>query len=136
MKLIIKKIIKESKEDKFYEKISKIIDKPYIKDLESMGIYDEDSHKKILSYTFNDNVDILYEKDHTGNYDIIINDSKGREIYFEGYGTNFWEKRERDSNGNILYYENSEGSWIKIEYDSEGNEIYFEDSDGRTSHNY
>jgi hypothetical protein len=31
-----------------------------------------------------------------------------------------------DSNGNIIYYENSNGYWYKYEYDSNGNEIYFE----------
>ena len=35
-----------------------------------------------------------------------------------------------DSNGNRIYYENSDGYWIKKEYDSKGNEIYYENSDG------
>jgi hypothetical protein len=35
-----------------------------------------------------------------------------------------------DSNGNLIYYENSNGYWFKHEYDSNGNEIYFEDSNG------
>ena len=35
-----------------------------------------------------------------------------------------------DSNGNKVYYENSNGLWIKREYDSNNNQVYFEDSDG------
>jgi len=36
----------------------------------------------------------------------------------------------KDSNGNEIYYENSDGYWTKKEYDSSNNEVYFEDSDG------
>lgn len=36
----------------------------------------------------------------------------------------------KDSNYNILYYEDSDGYWYKREYDSNGNEIYFENSNG------
>ena len=35
-----------------------------------------------------------------------------------------------DSNGNILYYEYSNGYWCKREYDDNGNKIYYEDSSG------
>ena len=41
----------------------------------------------------------------------------------------------KDSNGNKIYYENSEGYWIKREFDSNGTEIYFEDSIGRIKDN-
>jgi hypothetical protein len=36
----------------------------------------------------------------------------------------------KDSHGNQVYYENSEGYWAKWEYDSDGNQVYYEDSDG------
>ena len=35
-----------------------------------------------------------------------------------------------DSNGNEIYYENSDGFWYKREFDSNGNEIYYENSNG------
>jgi hypothetical protein len=35
-----------------------------------------------------------------------------------------------DSNGNIIYYENSDGFWYKQECDSKGNKIYYETSNG------
>jgi len=36
----------------------------------------------------------------------------------------------KDSKGNCIYFENSNGYWIKREYDSNGKEIYFENSNG------
>ena len=35
-----------------------------------------------------------------------------------------------NTNGNIIYYENSDGYWIKYEYDDDGNQVYREDADG------
>jgi hypothetical protein len=35
-----------------------------------------------------------------------------------------------DSNGNLIYYEDSYGYWFKQEYDVNGKVIYFEDSNG------
>ena len=36
----------------------------------------------------------------------------------------------KNSNGNCIYFEDSDGFWYKNEYDSNGNRIYFENSDG------
>ena len=36
----------------------------------------------------------------------------------------------RDKNGNTIYHEGSSGYWAKWEYDSQGEVIYYEDSDG------
>ena len=36
----------------------------------------------------------------------------------------------KDKNGNVIYYENSNGDWLKREFDSDGNKIYYENSDG------
>jgi hypothetical protein len=36
----------------------------------------------------------------------------------------------KDKNGKLIYWENSNGFWVKREYDSKGNEIYYEDSKG------
>ena len=56
-------------------------------------------------------------------------DSNGNVIYYEN-SNGFWLKREYDANGNEIYFENSNGFWGKYQYDDNGNEIYFEDSDG------
>ena len=37
---------------------------------------------------------------------------------------------EFDSNGNILYFEESNNYWNKYDYDSNGNLIYYENSSG------
>jgi len=58
-----------------------------------------------------------------------IRDSNGKVIYYEN-SEDYWNKREYDSNGKVIYYENSEGYWNKREYDSNGKEIYLERSDG------
>jgi hypothetical protein len=62
-------------------------------------------------------------------FPFIIKDSKGNEIYYETSNGD-WFKYEYDSKGNEIYYEDSNGSWFKYEYDSKGNEIYFENSTG------
>ena len=36
----------------------------------------------------------------------------------------------KDANGNVTYYEDSDGFWNKLEYDASGNVTYYEDSDG------
>jgi YD repeat-containing protein len=36
----------------------------------------------------------------------------------------------KDDNGNVTYWEASDGFWYKYEHDDDGNETYFEDSDG------
>jgi hypothetical protein len=56
-----------------------------------------------------------------------INDSKGKEIYYED-SNGYWEKREFDYEGNRIYCEDSNGAWIKREFDSKNNQIYFENS--------
>lgn len=58
-----------------------------------------------------------------------IRDSNGNLIYRE-YSDGFWIKQEFDSSGNKLYYEDSDGFWYKQEFDSSGNLIYRESSDG------
>jgi len=63
------------------------------------------------------------------NFPFIIKDKNGNVIYFED-SDGYWYKHEYDSNGKFTYYENSKGYWIKREYDSNGNIIYYENSEG------
>jgi len=62
-------------------------------------------------------------------FPFIIKDSNGKLIYREESDRN-WIKREYDSDGNEIYFENSYGIWYKREYDSKGDRIYWEDSGG------
>jgi hypothetical protein len=36
----------------------------------------------------------------------------------------------RDNNGNLIYWENSDGFWEKHEFDFEGNELYYQNKNG------
>ena len=58
-----------------------------------------------------------------------VHNSNGNLIYYEG-SDGYWAKREYDDNGKLIYYENSDGYWIKREYDANDNRIYYETSDG------
>lgn len=58
-----------------------------------------------------------------------IKDNNGNVIYFE-YSNGYWSKREFDDNNNEVYFEIDDGYWAKKEYDSNNNEIYCETSDG------
>ncbi len=58
-----------------------------------------------------------------------VYDTNGNIFYYED-SDGYWEKKEYDSNGNLIYYENSDGYWYKKEYDSNGNRIYYEDFTG------
>ena len=60
---------------------------------------------------------------------LYLYDSNGKLIYYEN-SKRYWFKQEYDSNGNRIYYENSKRYWYKQEYDSNGKLIYFEDLDG------
>ena len=58
-----------------------------------------------------------------------VYDNQGNITYFED-SNGFWVKWEYDTNGDNIYYEDSNGIWEKKEYDDHGNIIYYEDSDG------
>jgi len=62
-------------------------------------------------------------------FPFIINDSNGNKIYYED-SDGYWVKREFDKNGKRTYYENSTRYWAKSEFDENGNETYYEDSYG------
>jgi hypothetical protein len=58
-----------------------------------------------------------------------IKDSEGNQIYWED-SDGLWAKREWDSKGKEIYLETSYGAWAKYEYDSNGNNTYYENSNG------
>ena len=59
-----------------------------------------------------------------GNY---AYNSNGNIIYRED-SDGYWVKKEYDDRGNLIYNEDSNGFWVKYEYDSNGNLLYWEDS--------
>jgi hypothetical protein len=62
-------------------------------------------------------------------FPFIIKDSKGNLIYLE-HSDGYWAKYEYDSNGKEIYLEHSKGYWEKRKYDSKGKQIYWENSKG------
>ena len=58
-----------------------------------------------------------------------IKDKNGNLLYFED-SDGLWLKNEFDSKGNVTYSKHSNGYSVKRKFDSNGNEIYFENSEG------
>jgi hypothetical protein len=58
-----------------------------------------------------------------------IKDSEGNRIYLED-SNGYWAKYEYDSEGKEIYWEASNGFWVKRKWDSKGNRIYYENSKG------
>ena len=58
-----------------------------------------------------------------------VYNTNGNEIYYENSDGD-WVKYEYDEQGNKIYYETSTGYWVKYEYDTNGNVIYSETSNG------
>ena len=95
-----------SKYKKYIEYIAKDIQLPYIKYLNMYGLR-ESEYELVLSKVYNQPVTI---KD-------IIEGSNG-----------FWEKHVYNTNGKVIYHEDSYGNWYKKEYDTNGNIVYIETS--------
>ena len=53
---------------------------------------------------------------------------EGWEITIDPNG--YFEKIDRNEQGKVTYYENSNGLWFRYEYDEQGNKTYYEDSHG------
>ena len=60
---------------------------------------------------------------------LFLYDSNGNRIYYEN-SDGYWVKRDYDSNNNLIYREYSNGFWYKQEFDSNNNIIYYENSTG------
>ena len=68
-------------------------------------------------------------KVESDNYWFNVYDSNGNEVYYED-SNGYWVKREYDSKGNLVYFEDSDGYWSKREFDSNDNIVYYENSNG------
>ena len=130
MKNLIRKILKEETNNKFIDKVVNYLDPPYFKNMESLGVTDNE-YRLVLSKIFNQPVRI-YEPVRIYGRD--VHNEKGNVLYWE-LEDDYWDKWDYDDNGNEIYYENSQGDWIKWEYDDKGNEIYVEDSNGNIRDN-
>ena len=121
--------INESYDSNFINRIIDVLDKPYFKTLDSIGIDNNELIKNIFGILYNDKVEVVFYEDY-----VVLYNSNGRMIYYEE-SDGFWVKREFDENNNEIYYEDSRGYWIKSEYDSNNNQIYYENSRGKIRDN-
>ena len=146
MKNIIKKILKEDRQEQFLNKIILLMkdDYPLIKKLKDNGFYNDLSEKEfnyVLSgifgepvklkrkYIYNQNGNKIYHEHSDGYWEKYEYDDNGNKTYYERSNGN-WIKQEYDENDCLIYREYSWGLWEKFEYDENGNEIYHEDSNG------
>ncbi len=107
MKKIIRKILKEDRQEQFLNKIILLMkdDFPLFKNLKDYGFnLSEEELNYVLSGIFGEPV--------TRNCISVYN-----------------------QNGNEIYRENSVGFWVKRYYNENGNIIYLEDSDGYIRYN-
>ena len=63
------------------------------------------------------------------DFPFSIKDANGNVIYYEN-SNGFWYKSEYDADSRETYSRNSNGYWFRAEYDANGNRIYLEDSTG------
>ena len=98
-----------------YDKIISLLDKPYIKNLITMGI-DKEHYDEIFRRIFNETV-IINNRE--------IQNKNRRTLYYES-NIGDWLRRKYDNNGNLIFYENSFGEWFKREYDEYGRVINYE----------
>jgi hypothetical protein len=124
MKVTIKGILKESKED-VIEKISKSLEKPYFKDLINMDI-PKGLWKDIFSNLFNQKV--IVDTINYEGYSVV--DKNSEIIYFET-DNGAWQIYEHNEYGNLIYYYNSKGEWARREFDEYGKLIYFINDKGQ-----
>lgn len=111
----------------YYNKIISLLEKPYFKNLISMGI-DEGYYEGIFERIYNQSVNVEYCKGF-----ILIHKygKRYKDLYCESVDdTSTWFRREYDDNGYVNYYEQSDGYWYKREYNDDGVETYYENSKG------
>ncbi len=123
MKKIIRRILKEDRQEQFLNKIILLLkdDFPIIRNLKDYGFnLSEEELNYVLSGIFGEPVIKKRQR--------IYNQNRNQIYYENSYG--YWEKFEYDENGNIIYKEGSDGVWVKYEYDKNDNIIYYENSDG------
>ena len=124
MKNLIRKILRESSEDKFIDLIvnklkSNQIKAPYFMNLKNIGL-DDTEIIDVLELFTNGTVNIKIKE---------ITDKSNYITYVE-LNTGYWEKIQYDDRHNETYWETSDNQWHRKEYDANGNVIYYENYNG------
>ena len=106
-----------------YNKIVSILDKPYIKNLISIGVTEE-HYEEIFRRIFNVGIKVKYRLINKE-----IRNEDGYLIYFED-SDGEWMEQDFNDDGQILYYENSNGEWMEQDFNDDGQILYYENSNG------
>jgi len=131
MKRLIKKILKEDRQEQYLNRIIEVMknDFPLYKNLKLYGFTDQLSEEE-MNYIFSGIFGEPVRKNFMFVRGVRIYNKNGDMLYLEN-SDGYWVKYEYDDNGNIIYFENSDGYWEKKEYDENGNIIYRENSKGK-----
>ena len=105
-------------------KLSKILESPYLRELNNYGITDKVDIKYIFKEIYGDDIEIFYNNTIGTCFTIS---QGGKEIYYEN--SVYWYKKEYDERGNEIYYLNDKNYWGKWEYDYNNNCTKHENSD-------
>ena len=143
MKDIIRRILKEDVDTILYDKIIKVMRRPYIDFLRKNGLGDEKSVKEIMKRKFGDG-HISYQSEDEWDFDVIEyrftwnNNIKGfyEERKYQGDGNVTWTHMEKIING---VYNNGDDFISNRKYiNSDGYKEYYEvdSKTGRTVHEY
>jgi len=117
------------KYERYINYIVNDIKPPYFKNMgENYGL-SEKEYELVLGKIFNQPVSVQLSFENPLAESNKVYNKNGNIIYYEDSDGD-WEKREYDQYGNKIYYENSDGYWHKKEYDTNGKLIYYEDSNG------
>ena len=105
-----------------YDKIISLLEKPYLKNLKTIGITEE-HYETIMKRIYDQSVSFYLD-----GFKIINNDNDDKVIYYENSSGEWYIKEY--NNGKEIYYENSYGYWVKRGYDENKKMIYKEDTNG------
>ena len=143
MKDIIRRILKEDVNNTLYDKVIKVMRRPYIDFLRKNGLGDEKSVKEIMKRKFGDG-HISYQSEDEWDFDVIEyrftwnNNIKGfyEERKYQGDGNVTWTHMEKIING---VYNNGDDFISNRKFiNSDGDKEYYEvdSKTGRTVHEY
>jgi|688.fasta_scaffold543087_3 hypothetical protein len=109
--------MKNNKE--YLDKVVKILEKPYFKELGYYGITGKVEIKYVLCGIYKREVSFFNKS---------IYENGNIKLYYETDYSSYWENYDYDVNGNQTYFESSRGYWRKIIYDQDNYLISYMDN--------
>lgn len=113
MKNLIRKILKENREEKFFKFISSKLEPPYFYNLERLGINVEEDIEPIMTIIFDQPIKKITKPN-------VVRNLNDQILYFKDPTTKAWYVNIYDQNGNKIYAEDT-FAWTLNKYDENGN---------------